>query len=119
MTLPRRAERLSIYLSQTSHHGRSADYVEIVARARQAGMAGAIVLQGTEGFGSSATLHHRHSMAVAEEVPIKVVIVERPERIDAFLEQISDLVVEAMIVRQPVEVLADGRHDAGGDREQI
>jgi hypothetical protein len=51
MTLARRAERLSIYLLQTSHHGRSADYVEVVARARQTGMAGVTVLQGSEGFG--------------------------------------------------------------------
>jgi PII-like signaling protein len=58
-------------------------------------------------------------MAVAEQVPIKVVIVERPERIDAFLEQISDLAGEAMIVRQPVEFLSGRRHDAGGDREHV
>jgi uncharacterized protein len=99
------AERLSIYLSQTEHHGHAADYVEIVSRARRAGMAGATVLQGTEGFGSSSTVHRQHAMAVSEERPVVVVVIDITARIDAFLSGVADVATQALIVRKRVEVL--------------
>ncbi len=107
-------ERLTIYLLQTQRHGRSADYVEIVSRARGAHLAGATVLQGVEGFGASATLHRRHATQVAEAVPVKVVIVESPDRIEAFLPKVGDLIAGALVVRQPVQVL--WRDDIGSGR---
>ena len=112
MTAPS-AERLTIYLLQTQRHGRSADYVEIVSRARGAGMAGATVLPGAEGFGASAVPHRRQPVSVVQDVPVKVVVVDSPAAIDRLLRQIAALVAGAVVVRQPVQVLWP-RGDAGG-----
>lgn len=104
-SLPHHSQRVMIYLSQTEHHGRAADYVEIVARARKAGMAGATVVQGMEGFGYTSTVHRRRAVSLAGKLPVIVTMIDAPERIDAFLADIAELVSTATIVRQGVEVV--------------
>jgi PII-like signaling protein len=105
LTLPRHAERLTIYLEQTEHHGGVAEYVEIVERARKHGLAGATVVQGVEGFGRSARVHRRHVLAVKSDVPVVITIVETPEQIDRFLPEVERLVPRGLVIRQPVEVV--------------
>ena len=104
MTLPRDSERLTIYLEQTDHR-RVADYVEIVERARAHGLAGATVLEGVEGFGTSSRVHRRQHLAIRADAPVVVVIVDTPERIDGFLPEVEPLVRHGLVVRQPVEVV--------------
>jgi uncharacterized protein len=104
-SLPSRAQRVTIYLSQTQRHGHVAVYVEIVARARAAGMAGATVIQGAEGFGRAGTLHRRHAMSRSEEPPVVVTVIDTPERIDAFLSGITELTSKATLVRRDLDVL--------------
>lgn len=112
MTLPRCAERLTIYVPQTEHHGSVPDYVKIVERARRSGLAGATVCQATKGFGAYTAVRRRHGV-LAVGVPVVVTVVETPERIDAFLTQIQDLATNGLMLRQPVEVAI---HRTGRDR---
>ena len=104
-SLPSRAQRVTIYLSQAQRQGRAADYIEIVARAREAGMAGATVIQGAEGFGRGSTLHGRHAMWRSEELPVVVTVIDTADRIDAFLSAIAALTSKATLVRRDVEVV--------------
>lgn len=112
MTLPRASERLTLYLEQTDHHGWVPEFVEIVQRARTLGMAGATVVQGTEGFGGTARLHRRRSLAVRADVPVVVTIVDTPERIGRFLPEVEHLMRKGLMIRQPVEVVI---HRSGGE----
>lgn len=99
-------ERLTIYLNQLDHRGHTPGYVEIVERARRAGLAGATVLKASEGFGAPSRLHTRRAWAVSEDVPVVVVIVDRPERIAQFLATLDDLAVHGLtMVREPVEMI--------------
>lgn len=116
MTLPRQAERLTIYLEQTEHHGGVPEFVEIVERARAAGLAGATVAQGMEGFGGSAQLHRRRAFSVRADVPVVVTIVDTTERVDRFLAEVEHLMARGLIVRQPVEVVIHRRGAPGGGR---
>ena len=105
MTLPSRAERLTIYLSETDHHGRVPVFVEIVERARRTGLAGAIVLQGIEGFGRSTKVHRWHALGMEEDVPVTIVVVDETEKIDQFLVDIDPLLEHGLVLRQPVQVV--------------
>lgn len=107
-TLPLRAQRVSIYLSQTQHHGHASDYVEIVNRARKLGMAGATVVQGIQGFGTSSSLHRRHARSVAAEVPVVVTLIDTQERVEAFLAEIRDVTVKGTVTRRDVQVIFHG-----------
>lgn len=115
MTLSGRAERLSVYLDQTAHHGRVSTFVSIVERARALHMAGLTVLQGVEGFGGSARIHRRHALAARDDVPVVIIVVDTAERIDALLAETEPLLSHGMVVRQPVDVVL---HRGGGSRRR-
>ncbi|MCA1845462.1 MAG: DUF190 domain-containing protein [Actinobacteria bacterium] len=105
MTLSGRGEMLTIFIGETDRHGRQPLYTEIVSRARQVGLAGATVLRGAEGFGATALVHRSHAFGLSEDLPVVVVIVDEPERIEAFMPVVDELVTEGLVVREGLEVL--------------
>lgn len=121
MTLTGDVERLMVYVGQSDHavradrHSKVAVYVEIVERARKAGMAGATVLQGTAGFGASSRVHRQQPVPMADAAPVVVVIVDFAERIETFLRTLDEMALDALVVRQRVEVLV---HHVRGNRRR-
>lgn len=105
--LPERSERLSVLITALDSHGRLPLYVELVERARRAGLAGATVLGGVQGFGHSSLLHRWHLLSVGDDVPIEVTIVESSERIDEFLADTADLLEGRVVMRRAVQVVLD------------
>lgn len=116
MTLASRAERLTIYLSEAEHHGRIPEFVEIVEKARESGLAGATVVQGIEGFGSSAQVHRWQALHVTEDVPVTITVVDSPENIDRFLADVDHLIERGLVLRQPVEVVLHRTGDSDPSR---
>jgi PII-like signaling protein len=106
-------ERLTIFIEETDQHGHQPVYTEIVQRARRAGLAGASVFRGLEGFGATSRLHQLHALSLEEDVPVVIVIVDEPERIEAFVPELDDLVSHGLVVREPVHVV---RYEGGGRR---
>lgn len=115
MTLHGTARRLTIYLSEDDTHEHRPLYTEIVHRAHQAGLAGASVLRGTEGFGSSSRIHTTRLLSLSEDLPVAVVIIDTPERIEAFLLQLDDLTIEGLAVLDDVEVVSHRYRQDSGD----
>jgi uncharacterized protein len=99
------ASRLTIYIGESDQHHHRPLYHEIVSRAREAGLAGATVLRGIEGFGASSRLHTARILTLSEDMPVVVEIVDRRERIDAFLPVLNELIGEGLVVREEVEVI--------------
>jgi PII-like signaling protein len=79
-------------------------YVEIVHRAQRAGLAGASVLKGIEGFGASNHLHTVNLLALSEDLPIMVVLVDTVERIEAFLPQLEEVLETGLVTVEQVRV---------------
>ncbi|HEY5857046.1 MAG TPA: DUF190 domain-containing protein [Aldersonia sp.] len=97
--------RLSIMLDQdeTWHHRPL--YQEIVARAKDAGMAGASVWRGVEGFGASSTIHTTRILDLADHLPILIVIVDEPDRIRTFADDAAELLAKTRTTVDPAEML--------------
>ncbi len=104
------AVRLTVYVGESDRVGRRPLYTEVVRRARDAGLAGATVLRGLEGFGASQVVHTARLLTLSEDLPMVIVLVDTPERVDAFLPELNQLVGGGLVVREEVEVL---RYAAG------
>jgi PII-like signaling protein len=107
-----RALRVTVFVGEhdTWHHRPL--YSEIVHRAHAAGLAGASVFRGIEGFGASSVIHTSRLLSLSEDLPVAIVIVDTEERVRAFLPQLDELVAEGLVTLDECEVIRYvGRHD--------
>ncbi|MEV4314005.1 DUF190 domain-containing protein [Actinocrispum sp. NPDC049592] len=97
--------RLSIFVGEGDTWRHRSLYVEIVHRAHQAGLAGATVIRGVEGFGASSRIHPSHLFRAGSERPMLIVIVDTAERVHGFLTQLDELEITGLMTLDEVEVL--------------
>ena len=105
MRLTGPARRLTIFIGESDQYRHHPLYTEIVHRAHRAGLAGATVLRGIEGYGASSHIHTTRLLSLSEDLPIAIVIVDAAEHIDAFLPQLDELVEEGLVILDDVEVI--------------
>ncbi|MEU5050009.1 DUF190 domain-containing protein [Streptomyces sp. NPDC021096] len=116
MRLHGKALRVTVLIGESDTYagsGRRPLYSEIVHRAHAAGLAGASVFRGIEGFGASSLIHTSRLLSLSEDLPVAVVIVDTEERVRAFLPVLGELVGEGLVTLDEVEVL----HYKGRGRE--
>ncbi|MEH0542045.1 DUF190 domain-containing protein [Streptomyces sp. B21-105] len=99
------ALRLTVFVGENDTWRHRPLYSEIVHRAHAAGLAGASVFRGVEGFGASSLIHTSRLLSLSEDLPVAVVIVDTPERVEAFLPQLDELVTEGLVVLDECRVL--------------
>jgi uncharacterized protein len=105
MTLSGRALRLTVLVDDTDAWHHRPMYTEIVHRAHAAGLAGASVFHGTEGFGATQMVHTTRPLSMTDNLPVATVIIDTEERVRAFLPQLNDLLIEGLTVLDEVEVV--------------
>jgi uncharacterized protein len=81
-------------------------YEAIVRRARAAGLAGATVIRGLEGFGAHSRLHTTRILRLSEDLPVVIEIVDEAPKIEAFLPELDEMVAEGMVTLEKVRVIA-------------
>jgi uncharacterized protein len=105
MTLTGPARRLTIVVGEDdTWHGKPV-YTEIVHRAHAAGLAGASVFRGIEGYGASNHIHTTRILSLSDDLPVAIVIVDTPEEIDAFLPTLAELITEGLVTVEEVQVV--------------
>ena len=70
MKLDGHRQRLIIHIGESDHHGHTPLATEIVQRAHAAGLAGASVFRGVEGFGASNHIHTTRILSRSHDLPI-------------------------------------------------
>ena len=105
MTIEGPAVRLTIFVGEDDQWHHRPLYHEIVHRAHKAGLAGASVLRGVEGYGASSRIHTTRLLSLSEDLPIAIIIVDQEDRIRAFLPLLDELVTEGLVILDPVEVI--------------
>jgi uncharacterized protein len=86
---------------------------EIVHRAHAAGLAGASVFHGVEGFGASSLIHTSRLLSLSEDLPVAVVVVDTEERIRAFLPELAELAIQGLVMLDACEVVRYGGQGGG------
>jgi len=79
---------LRIYISNTDKFKYSLLYEAIVFAAKRYGMAGATVLKGIMGYGSSSVIHSVKFWELTEKLPLVIEIVDEANKVDRFTEKI-------------------------------
>jgi PII-like signaling protein len=103
-TYPAKRVTMLLNINDHAHHGSL--MTKLLQRARQAKLRGATVFEGYEGYGSSGRIHRNH--LVSNDAPVTVVIIDRPDRIDAFLLDAGDLLEDVLTTVSDVEVVELG-----------
>jgi uncharacterized protein len=96
---------LRVFVGDSDRFAGEPLYEAIVRRAREAGLAGATVLRGVEGFGAHSRIHTARILRLSQDLPIVVEIVDRADRIEAFLPELDEMVGEGMATLEKVRVL--------------
>ena len=110
MDEPTEARRLRIFVGESEKRGRVPLYEVIVEKARCRGLAGATVTRGITGFGRSRRVHAASILRLSEGLPLVVEIVDEPERIEAFLPELQEIVSGEMVVLEKVQAIAYRRN---------
>ncbi len=99
------ALRVTVFIGEDDRYHHRPLSTEIVHRAHAAGLAGASVVRGCEGFGASSRIHTSRLVSLSEDLPVLVIIVDEPAKVRAFLPQLEELVQEGLVVVDEVEVV--------------
>ena len=78
------AKRLRIYISNTDKFKHNPLYEMVVFAAKRYGLAGATVLKGVMGFGSSSVVRSVKFWEFTEKLPIVIEIVDESAKIEKF-----------------------------------
>ncbi len=96
---------LRIYISELKKSGPLPLYEAIVLKARERGLAGATVLRGPMGFGAHSRLHTAKILRLSEDLPVLIEIVDKEDKINAFLPELDKMVEEGLITLEKVRVI--------------
>lgn len=99
------AVRITMYIGESDRYGHTPLHSEIVQRARAAGLSGATVLHGVEGFGASSVIHTSRLLTMSEDLPVVIIIIDTADHIDGFLPQLDDLITQGLVVRETVDII--------------
>ncbi|MBN2296031.1 MAG: DUF190 domain-containing protein [Pirellulales bacterium] len=105
MKLPSEAELLRVFIGESDKWEGRPLYEVIVREARERGMAGATVLRGMMGFGAHSRLHTTKILRLSEDLPIVVEIVDKSERIEAFLPRLDEIIEEGLVTVERAKVI--------------
>ncbi|NKY51913.1 DUF190 domain-containing protein [Nocardia vermiculata] len=105
----RSAARLTVLLGEDDHYDHRPRYHEIVRRARDAGLAGAGVWRGVEGYGATSRIHTTRMLDLAENLPVMVMIVDDSQRLRDFVVANAELFETGTVALSAVQIWESGR----------
>jgi uncharacterized protein len=99
------ARQVTVFINSTDRYHGTPLYQAIVQRCQQRGIAGATVTRCVEGYGAGHRLHTARLLELSENLPLRIDIVDLPERIDPLLGELEGMIVEGLVTVADVRVL--------------
>ncbi|MBO0798162.1 MAG: DUF190 domain-containing protein [Blastocatellia bacterium] len=108
------AKKLKIFLVEEDREPHGPLYQSILQLLHEAGIAGATVFRGTDGFGEQRVIHTDKLELMSFSLPIVIESVDTPEKIDAVARQIAALLTSGLVEVSRTSIL----RPAGGAPER-
>lgn len=96
---------MRIFIGESDHwHGRPL-YEALVELFRARGCAGATVLRGITGFGSSSKIHTEHILRLSMDLPIVVEVVEEEATLQGLLPELDAMIGGGLVTMERAQVV--------------
>ncbi len=112
MQIPSQAVLLRIFIGESDQFDGRPLYEAIVMSARERHLAGATVLRGPMGYGSSSRLHTSKILRLSEDLPLVIEIVDSEDNVNAFLPVLDGMMSSGLVTLEKVQVLQYGEKAA-------
>ena len=89
MKIEGEAKLLRIFVGSSDKMNNTPLYEFIVYEAKRFGLAGATVLRGVMGYGASSMVHSAKILAISDDMPIIIELVDEADKIEQFLASIE------------------------------
>jgi PII-like signaling protein len=118
LRLPRRKEpmltsgkavKVTLYLSDGARHHGVPVYSSILDYLFHSGIAGATVVKGVAGFGTTHRLHSAHILEISDHLPIKIEFIESREKVDMVLPELEKRTGSGLIEIQETTIVVPAK----------
>lgn len=96
---------MRIYLSESSRHQHSETYRLIIEALAGAGILGASVFKGIEGFGSHRYISNADVADAYVDLPILIEVVDDEEKIRSFVPTLEGILDDGLVTLERVQTL--------------
>jgi uncharacterized protein len=100
-----RATKLTVYVGESFRFGRKTLYRAIVEMLHDEDIAGATVIHGIEGYGGDKVIHTAKILDLSADLPVVITAIDRPEKIEAVLPKLDEMLEKGLVTTQKVDVL--------------
>ena len=105
MRIPDEGYLLRIFVGEADKWQGKPIYECILRCARERHLAGATVVRGFEGFGANSHLRTPKILALSQDLPMIIEIVDARDKVDAFLPEIEEMLQGCLVTLERVQVL--------------
>ncbi len=104
-----RGKQLTVFVGESDQYHHQALYMAILHMLRREGCGGATAIRGVAGFGASTVMHTAALLRLTMvDLPIAIVMIDRPERVERILGPLREMAPSALIAVHDVEVVQSG-----------
>lgn len=106
------AKKVTIYVNEDTRYHHGPLYEAILTYLLHNGASGATVSRCLAGFGEHRQMHTPKIEALAEHIPVRIEFIDTPERLDALLPTLYEMVSDGLIEVQDTNLVKVGRKES-------
>jgi hypothetical protein len=100
-----KAVKVTLYLSDGAKHHGIPVYSTVLDFLFHSGIAGATVVKGVAGFGTTHRIHSANILEISDHLPIKIEFIETREKVDAILPELEKRATSGLIEVQETSII--------------
>jgi len=104
-----KAVKVTVYLSDGAKKHGVPVYTGLLDFLFHSGIAGATVLKGVAGFGTTHRLHSAHILEISDHLPIRIEFIDTREKVDAILPELEKRAGSGLIEVQETTIIVPAK----------